>query len=426
MKTFPSAPANLQGSLRQTYVWLATATMLCVASTLTAQSVLGGGGPKAPLTPRIVQQDRSPDASSSDILSGPETETSSFELGQIRLRPQLNLRYMQVNGLPTGIGANTDSSVFTFAPGITAELGSKWIIHYSPTWTNYSASSINDSTSHSASVAGATKVNDWTFGFSESFQSSQDILAETATQTKQHNWSTNLTASRKVGQRSMYDGDLSLDERYGDDFPDSKTWSTEHWLRSQVTPKLNAGLGFNLTKTDFSSRDDMRSEEFMGSIRWQTTRKIDLSVQGGLESRHFDTAGVGTLRSPTMQITLGYRPFEQTRFTLASTRAVSNSFFSNQVTRNTGWSASLNQRLLEKLNLSMSYSDQTSDYKSFATVTLPEVRSDKFKSFNASLGIMLLKRWTLAAVYQSNKNTSSQGGFGFSTTQYGVELSGGF
>lgn len=407
--------------------WLAAAAFLGATSGLLAQSVIMGGSTPS-LTPRVIQQDITPDPASSDVIAGPETG-STFALGQIKLRPQLSLRYIQVDGLPTGLGTTQNTSISTISPGLGLELGSNWVLNYNPSWINYSAKSLSDTTSQAVTIIGAIKLNEWTFRFTENYQSSEDILVETATQTKQHNWVTDLTAYRKVGQRSKYDGTVSLNERYLDgNLSDSKTLSTMHWLRVQITQKVNAGVGVGLTKTDIKRGDDMHSEEYMASIRWQSTRKIDLSIQGGFETRHFDTAGVGSLNSPTMQITLGYRPFDNTRITAASTRSVSNSFFNNEVTRNSGWSVSLNQRLLEKLNLSMTYNDMSNDYTSFTTAALPTTRKDNYTSFNTSLGVKVLKYWTLAAIYQSTKNSSAgaQAGFGFSTDQYGVELTGAF
>ena len=428
MKTHPPTSSTLQHSLRPIYGRLAAAAvLLCVTSTVTAQSVLGSGT-KTTLTPRIIQKDTTPDSTSDNIIAGPETG-SSIQLGDIKLLPQLQLRYMQTNGIPLGAGTatSTDSSVFTFAPGLGLELGSNWTVSYNPTWTNYSNKTLTDTTSQSVSVIGAAKANEWTFQFSEAFQSSQDILVETARQTKQHTWATVVSAMRKIGQRSQYSGTFNLNEQYGDIFDDSKTWSTDQWFRSQITPKLNAGLGVTLSKTDFSQRADVRSEGLLGSIQWKATEKVDFTAQGGVERRRIETAGSSSLRSPTLQISLNYRPFEQTRLTVAYNSATANALYSelNQVTRNSGWSIALNQRLLEKLNLSMTYNDSSSDYKSTATTAQPTVRADKYKSFNTTLGVKILKYWTVSAIYQTAKNTSDQG-FGFSTTQYGVELSGAF
>ena len=424
MKISLSAPVISRDNLRSICSWLATATLLCAATNLTAQSVLVGS-PKTTLTPRIIQNDSAPDPSSSNVIAGPETATT-YELGQIKLRPQLQLRYMQANGLPTGVGANKDTSISTFAPGVTLELGSSWILNYTPTWVKYSEPTLTDSTSQSFNLNGAAKTSNWTLQYGESFQSSQDIMAQTATQTKQHSWDTTFSASREFGQRSKYDGTLALNELYGDIFPDSKTWTTSHRLSSQITKKLNAGLGVTLGKIDFDSQDDMHYEQYSASIRWQSTEKIDLSIEGGFENRHFDTPGVGTLRSPTLQASLGYHPFEHTRISVTGIHAVSTSYLSSELVRNDGWSVSLNQRLLEKLNLSMSYNDQSNDYKGYATSNLPTVRKDTYKSFNTSLGVRLLKHWTLSAIYQNTKNTSDNAGFGFATVQYGIELSGGF
>lgn len=344
---------------------------------------------------------------------------------------------MQSNGLPSGPGASVDTKIFTVSPGLTADIGEHWILSYTPSWVNYSAASLHDSVNQDVKLIGATTLGAWALNFSEGFASSRDILAETAEQTKQHTWATLLAASRRIGNRSSYEGSASLNERYAEKAPDALTWSTQHWLKSQVSPKVNAGLGVDLSYIDFTDdkRANMKSVQYLGQLSWRPTNKLNLSAQGGLENRRSEAAGTGTMRSPTLQISLGYQPFEHTSLTVTDSRGVSNSYFDDTVTKNKGWSVSLSQRLLEKLRLNVSYGDQTSDYTTFGGSTAPANsvagRSDDMKIFNSSLSIQLFQRWTLAAIYHRSKNESKTAStiptnFNFTTTQYGLELSGRF
>ena len=407
---------------------------LCLAVNVMAQSILVSD-PALPLAPRVIQETAPTDSFSpnyKEAVSG-----TPITLGEFRIHPFMHTSFMKSSGLPSGQGINIDTNIFTFGAGLTVEAGQHWILNYSPTWVNYSAASMHDSVNHDLKLVGATTVDAWSLQFTESYQSSTDILAETAEQTKQHTWSTLVSASRRIGLRSSYEGSASLNERYAEKAPDALTWSTQHWLRTQVSPKVNAGLGLDLSLVDFtnSKRANMKSVQYLGQLNWKPTNKLDFAAQGGLESRRSEAAGTGTMNSPTLRISLGYQPLDHTRLTLAHFRSVSNSYFDDTVTKNKGWSVSLNQRLLEKLHLDLSYSQQTSDYTVFGGSTTPASsvfgRSDDLSSFNSTLSVQVFQHWTLGAIYQRSKNASEQASlalarFSFNTTQYGLELSGRF
>lgn len=411
-----------------------TAVSFAMAASAVAQSIMVTEQP-LPLAPRIVQQSAPADSFAPDYKRA--VSGTPITLGEFRIHPFMHTSFLKSEGLPSGQGINVDTDIFTFSVGLTAEAGDHWIMNYSPTWVNYSSSSMRDSVNHDFKLIGATTVNAWNLQFSEGYQSSTDILAETAEQTKQHTWATLLSASRSIGLRSNYEGSVSLNERYAEKAPDAVTWSTQHWLRMQVSPKVNAGVGIDLALIDFtnSNRANMKSIQYLGQLNWRPTKKLNFAAQGGLERRRSEAAGTETLKNPTLQISLGYQPLEHTSISLANFRGVSNSYFDDTVTKNKGWSVSINQRLLEKLHLDVSYSQQTSDYTTFGGSTTPSSlvagRSDDLNSFNATLSVQIFQHWTVGAIYQRSKNDSEHSGiplpnYSFTTTQYGVELSGRF
>jgi hypothetical protein len=218
-------------------------------------------------------------------------------------------------------------------------------------------------------------------------------------------------------------------DHYGDGFPETRDWSTQQFVLQKITDKTSAGLGLNFGYTQITKAADMDYVQYLGRFNWQSTEKIALSAQGGIEDRHSMSASAHDVHNPILQISLGYQPFEHTRFTLTDFNNVSTSFYNNTITKNKGWSLALNQRLLEKLNLDLSYGEQTSDYSSFGggnAINGQNGRSDDVKSFNATLSIVVFQKWTVAAIYQNSKNDSSQTGYNFSTNQYGLQLSGRF
>jgi len=55
--------------------------------------------------------------------------------------------------------------------------------------------------------------------------------------------------------------------------------------------------------------------------------------------------------------------------------------------------------------------------------SVPANRRDNYYIAGARLTTIVLKRLTLAALYQRSQDVSNQGGFGFASNQAGVEMS---
>ena len=402
---------------------------LCLATSVLAQTVTYSD-PALALAPRSVQETP---ATGSPLTPNYKEAVSGtpIEFGSFRLFPSLSVRYLRSTGLPQGPGTTVDTDINSITAELTAEIGTHWILNYSPSWVNYSEKSLSDSFNQSFLLNGATTtaVSEWKLALSEGFQSTNNVIAETAQQTKQTTWSTTVSAEHKVGQRSSYEGTAGMVDHHGEGFPDTRDWSTQHWMKMKMTEKTSVGLGVNLGYTEITDAADMDYVQYLGQFSWQSTEKIALSAQGGVETRHSMSASARDVSNPILRASLGYKPFEHTLITLTDFSNVSTSFYDNSITRNKGWNVDLNQRLLEKLQLDLSYSDQTSDYSAFGGGNASNPvngRSDKVTSFNATLSVVVFKKWTLSAIYQSSKDASNLAGFDFSTTQYGVELRGRF
>jgi hypothetical protein len=113
---------------------------------------------------------------------------------------------------------------------------------------------------------------------------------------------------------------------------------------------------------------------------------------------------------------------ETTSFSLSASRAVAASYFANEVTVSTGWNAAVQQRLLGKLQLSVGVGQQKVSYVS-VTNSVSADRSDRYDTFNVSLGTSFLSRGRISTFYNISRNSSNAAGYGFSSHQIGLELS---
>lgn len=372
-------------------------------------------------------------------LSQPgEPADAFFSWGRLSLHPHLLGRAVYGMGLPAKDGRHVASMIYTMAPGLQLDLGQNWSADYTPTWTTYTAAAIEDTIDHSVRLSGAWEVQDWALSVSENYRKSSPLLIETGAQTPQRTWATDLSATRPFGTVLNFQANASLNERYGDSFPDTRDWATMNWLTVRFTPRLIAGLGIGAGYSDIVGEPDATFERYMSRLQWNPTEKLSMNLDAGVEARHSRAAGAEDQENPTYNAELLYRPFDVTQFSFGASSSVTNSYYQNQVTENTSWNFGLQQRLLEHFYLNAVYSHRDSEFSAVAPLTpviiptdptagpavisLPG-RSDQIKAFNVRLFTTLLKHWRIAATYAYSENHSSQALFTFDSTQFGLEIS---
>jgi hypothetical protein len=370
-------------------------------------------------------------------LSAPSESTDAFfQFGPLSLHPHLLARAIYGIGLPAPGGRHVSSMIYTMAPGLQMDLGQSWSLDYTPTWTTYTARALKDTIGHSASFSGAWMMQEWAVQVSESYGQSSPLLIETGGQTPQRTWDTQLGATRNFGSGMAFQTLASLNERYGDSFPDTRDWATMNWLTLRFTPHFETGLGLGAGYSDIIGEPDATNERYMARIRWNPTFKLSLVIDAGLESRHSRAAEAVDQKNPTYKAALMYRPFDVTQISLGASNAVNTSYYQSQLTERNGWNLKIQQRLFESLYLSATYNHQETEFiaVSSAASTIPPIdtsnpaivslpgRSDEVAAFSLRVYTILLKQWRIAATFAHSKNISSQSGFIHNSTQYGFEL----
>lgn len=419
---------------------LATTLMLVLATTgaLPAQNVIAPG-PTAPVNTPAQRNQLPPVPASQPAL----TSGTPFQAGPVTFRPHALYRYLNAEGLPAGT-RRVASEIQTSAIGLAVDLGQNWTLDYSPTWTWYTARALDDTLDHAVSIQGGGDIQDWNLQFSENFGIASPTLAETAQQTKQRNWATSLGASHQFGSIASVQLGASLNEQYGDLFPDTREWSTQNWLSLQPSPRVEVAFGPGAGYVDIVHSPDATYERYLGRVNWRPTDKISLGLNGGMEYRHSRSSAGKDLRNPLLDASLDYQPFTTTGLGLTYSRSVKSSYFRDQVTEGSSWHVRLEQRLLGRLYLNVDWGRQRSDYSALTTTVpvLPEApvtdlpedpvapalllslpgRADRVDSLNARLSVVLFGRLSVAASYNENKNQSNDTRFNFSSKQYGVEF----
>ncbi len=307
------------------------------------------------------------------------------------------------------------------SPGLLFNIGTRWTLDYTPTQTYYSSALFKDTLDHSLRLLGATNYENWSFQMAQSFTTSSTPLIETGRQTNEDDYTTAATLGYRFNERAQLDTNLSYAARFTTTFPDVRETTVGERLHYQFLPRTDTSISLDYGYVDMSSGTDMTYTRPGIQFGWKPSDKTNLSLQAGFENRHFRSGGADSLNSPTFGATFVFLPFSTTTLSFAANRGVSASYFTNQITRNTGWSIDLKQRLLRHFYLSAGYAGQKSTYLS----TDPSViagRDDKNYSFNTRLSTVVFERATVSLLYQNTHNDSNSSGFGFNSSQVGFEL----
>ena len=349
-----------------------------------------------------------------------------LRFGPVTFRPHPFYSFLYASGLQVGTNNAERSVIQQISAGVTVDLGRHWTLDYTPTLLFYSNHDFRDSVNHSATLTGGTRYEDWVFGFSQSFLQSDSTMAETASQIRQQNFDTELTASHMLNEHFYADLGLSQKFNFAENYQDTRQWSTMDWLNYQQNKRLVFGLGAGLgyIVVQGAGSPDQVYEQLQARVQWRATDLLSFSVNAGLDERQFLASGYDSALNPVFGASIEYAPFEHTQISLNASRSVTASDFYiiAQSTESTTVSLGLNQRLLEKFYLNTTLGYTRTDYSvAIASYSLPQ-RNDDLYFFNARLTRTFLKRGTVALTYQYSDNQSNQAGFTYRSNQIGFEV----
>jgi hypothetical protein len=349
-----------------------------------------------------------------EFVPSPGTEESPFQYGPLTLRPHMFYRFLYGTGILSSPGHPQKTTINTISPGLLAEIGSHWILDYTPTWHVYSNHSFRDTFRHDVALEGHTVYEEWELRLFQSYLALDTPLIETGQQTDRQMYLTTLQAKYHFGSKMTLEMAGSQDIRDAPGIRVTRDWSTLDWLNCQFQPEFGAALGIGVGYVNTHPGFDQTYEQYQGRVTWQVTPKISLIVRGGLEDRQSRVPG----SVPTMNLIgaalIQYQLSTATALSLRADRTVVQSLLTNQVIEVTNFSVALTQQLLERLyfNLETGY-----DYDRYSFG-----RRDNHVFVDTRLISPFLKRGTLAAFYRFVDDDSTQIGFGFVSHQFGIEF----
>jgi len=377
--------------------------------------------PESARTDPSSQVGNSPASRSAGEGSLAPAPASPLEWGPFNIRPHIIYRILYSDGLQSTPGHPTSTTINTFAPGFLAELGTHWSFDYTPSWNEYSSHQFRDTLDHAAKLIWGTAYEEWVFHASQDYNRSTSPQIQTAQQTRETDYLTDLNVSYQFAGDLTAETALSRSVRLVEAFNDTRQWSIRELFHLKESAELDSALGAEYGYVKTSNSPDMSFVQFLARVAWRMSEKLNLELQGGLENRHIKQTGAANLRNPVLTTTLHYRPVETTQLSFSSSRTTSVSYFSNQIVENSTYAAGLDQRLLTHFQLAAGAEYQDSQFRS-TTPSTPNDRKDKNYSFTLGLRTVVFHRLDLTFQYRKSHNSSSVPGFGFSSNQVGLEL----
>ena len=405
----------------------ALSLMLCSPSVGHAQAVIAPPAPTSGTTRSsfaLFENSESPDSAAAgpgaSTTSAPSTRSSPT-----RFHPHLNYRFLYGDGIRSQAGRSATTEIHEISPGFRLDIGRLWNLEYSPTWSLYSHEAFRDTFEQDVRLSGTAILEDWRLGFSQAYQSSSDTLVETGRQTNQETSLTTLEVSYRLSNSMMLDLAVHQDLRFVEQFSDTMEWSTLEWLHYRASARTIASLGLGFGYIDMGTGPNVSYQQLQAQVAWSPSDAMTLQLHGEMNIRRFHTTDSTSLKTPIYGASIAYSPRQGTLVSLAVDRTVSSSYFQSQVTENDAWSFDLSQRLLQKFQLSVGISRRSTSY----VTSNPEAaaaRKDDYTSFIARISSDFLSRGKLTVFYQASENSSDRGEFGFSSTQFGIEIGYGY
>lgn len=373
--------------------------------------------------------EREPGETDADIL---ETTlyggAGALQWGIAHLHPRFLYRLVYGTGLQSGPGQEESSFIHEVTPGMFLKLGKHWMLDYAPTLRFYTVKDMENTVNHNVILSGGASYRDWSFSLAQMYSSTSDPMVQTASQTDEQRYVTDLGAVWTLNDQLALQLGLNQSLRYLDQsaaitglLTDSKTWSTTDWLRYMWAPGLSTGIGVGLGYDDVSVGSDMMFEQALAQVSWRVQRRLTLSISGGGEFRQYLDSEASPSVNPILNANASYALFEHTQLNLGASHTTSPSYFESQTTETTQISAGIRQRVLGILEFTLDGGYRSYSYAS-TEASGAVLREDDGFFFTARVSRPIFKKGTVALMYSHSENSSSTGGYDYSSEQVALEL----
>lgn len=357
--------------------------------------------------------------------------TGALQWGITHLQPSLLYRLIVGDGFRSSLddqrSENETTVIHEFYPSVSLNLRDKARVNYTPVFRMYSRDDLDDTVDHRVSFTGHTAYKDWSFNLTQTYVNTAQPLSETGTQTEQEAFLTTFGAGWSLNSSDSLEFGLVQNLRFassaGDEqnLVDSKNWSGTVWFNHKFWNNLSGAIGAGAGYFTSSRGSDTVFEQLLARLQWRVQQKLLLSAYGGASYGQILDSPGGTQLSPTFQVAADYAILETTTLRLNARRSFTPSYYQNTVNERTEVRLGVNQRLLGKLYLNVDGGYRIASYQSTLD-EFDETREDETAFYGARLSMEFLKRASAALFFYRSDHTSSTAGYGYDSSQVGLEI----
>ena len=364
-------------------------------------------------------------------VSAPSAGAQAIKAGPVLMWPHAYYGHYYDKGVSASLGQPQNTSVQELAGGVLMTFGDHWRLDYTGTETIYGNALFRNSFDHDIKLGWATSIDDWVFSMDQEYRTSTVPLAETGIQTAQEEDITTIKISHYLASNTLNEFEFNQDLLFLE--PGTPTiapltqnvreWSGTDWINYEFFHGFSGAIGPTL---GFDSLDpvgtDMSFERLQGRFFWLVSQKLLLQVRGGVEDRQYINSPGNDLFLPIGEGTITYKPVDETTPLFTVGRSVRPSYFINQVSENTYYSFSGQQRLFKKVYFNVDAAYQTTDYTSGQGDT-SGLGTDRQYVFGFRLSTTFLEGGTVSALYRFGYLSSTRAGaFEYGTSRVGFEV----
>jgi hypothetical protein len=355
----------------------------------------------------------------------PPAPTTPFTYGRLALYPRVNASFSYSEGVLSEVGRPTNSYISSVSTGFRFDAGRNWAVDYGTGWTVYSSRRFQNSPNHNLTFSGTLPLRVWEAGFSQGYSYARAPRIETGRQTERQTVTTSATLARTLGTKWIVQTGFAQSLNFISASPDFYSWSSSNALQYRLGESATLGGTLGFTYVDVDPGVNMAALTPGASFAWAVSPRLTTSLSAGTEYRWIFSRGVKSPTTPVFQLSGSYQLFDQTSLSASASRSLTPSNFRNQLQDGTSWQVAFGQRLLRVIQISGSYGEQISGYKS-SRLGVEAGRKDRSYFYSLNAGTTVLRRLSVSVGFSASDNSSNRKGFGFNSRTYSVQGGYGF
>ncbi len=359
-------------------------------------------------------------------LLQPPIVIPALRLGIFDLHPQVAAGVTYDDNITLSATDELSDWIWTVSPRLTAiadnmtgKYGTSLTLDYSPSFLMFSQHDENDTVDHHANLAALWAMSKLTLGLDQRFDQTTSGLIEVGQRLQQRQYSTVLTSRYELGERTSVELNPRLTIGETEGLIGTTEYAADAFLNRLITSKITGSLGASVGYIDVTDGSSQTYQRALGRFTYALSGKAELDASAGGEWREFHGARSDTL-TPVFGIGGAYRPFEGTTLTLeAHRRDEVSAALTNEDYTATGVTLGIQQRVLDRLHLSLTGSYENRSYHASET-GVASVRRDDIYLVRGAIGMNFGRRWTLDVFYQYTTDRTNDPARRFADNQFGV------